>query len=219
MLQVTVPGLRDERSLASWAVMAVGSEDLGTVLAAQGYVCIDGKPDAAIAATLGRVGSTSDLLPRDNAEADPWSLSGRYGLAAFPWHTDGAISMRPPRWLALRAVRLSKPTSTHLLEPDSGLLSALRGTVLRVRDRAGRVRHLPAALPDGARWCLRWDPRICSPRGKLSVDEVEAQQPTSVIDWRPNRLLIIDNTRLFHRRPAVDSGSDRLIERTYIWDD
>ena len=36
------------------------------------------------------------LVPQDARTADSWSLSGMFGLGAFPWHTDGAVSPRSP---------------------------------------------------------------------------------------------------------------------------
>jgi hypothetical protein len=57
--------------------------------------------------------------------------------AAFPWHTDGAIVTKAPRWLLLRAVRVSHPTCTELLDPRPELWAMLRRTVLRATDRAG----------------------------------------------------------------------------------
>lgn len=189
------------------------------VLSSRGYAWLDGATSSAVGAQLGRTGPSEVLAPRERAAADPWSLSGAYGLRAFPWHTDGAIASKPPRWLLLRAVRLSRPTCTELLDPHPELLAVLRRTVLRVTDRAGRVRHLPAAVYERDGWRLRWDPRTCRPRVGIPVEEMEKHPPSATIEWRRDCLLVVDNTRLLHRRPAVDGLAERLIERTYVWDD
>jgi alpha-ketoglutarate-dependent taurine dioxygenase len=48
---------------------------------------------------------------------------------------------------------------------------------------------------------------------------METHPPSAIIEWRRDRLLVVDNARLLHRRPAVDGLAERLIERTYVWDD
>ncbi|WP_373319782.1 TauD/TfdA family dioxygenase [Rugosimonospora africana] len=65
---------------------------------------------------------------------------------------------------------------------------------------------------------LRWDPRTCTPRTGLAIKTVEDKPPTAYVEWRPGRLLIIDNFRVLHRRPAVHGQTKRVLERTYVWD-
>lgn len=196
--------------------MTATASDVREQLDADGYVWLDHQGDASVGASLGRLGEPQILAPADKASARSWSLSGAYGFDRFPWHTDGAVSSSAPRWLLLRAIRITAATSTELLDPDHGLTATLRQTVLRVRDGVGRIRYAPAALPTAEGWRIRWDPRICTPIGKAFVEDVEAIEPTVAVQWEPNRLLIIDNHRLLHRRPAVEPGSSRLIERTYV---
>lgn len=187
-------------------------------LAAKGYCWLDGATSEDVASELGRASSPMLLTPKEQPAAPTWSLSGRYGLGAFPWHTDGAISSRPPRWLLLRALELSDSTSTELLQPGVELFAALRRTVLRACDRVNRVRYLPAVatLPDRS-YRLRWDPRTCVPRTGLTVDQIERQVASARIEWRQGGLLVIDNSRVLHRRPAVERRVKRILERTYVW--
>ncbi|MEU8061743.1 TauD/TfdA family dioxygenase [Microbispora bryophytorum] len=195
-------------------------KDLERILRDRGFAYLDEQTDhdaREVARRLGRSSMSHELKPRKQAAADPWSLSGVYGLGPFPWHTDGAISSDPPRWVLLRAVRVSEGTWTELLEPDVEVQTAMRRTVLRATDRTGRIRHLPAAVPDGDRWRLRWDPRTCAPRTGLTIDEMQRQSCTETVTWAEGRLLIIDNSRLLHRRPAVDERAERLLERIYVW--
>jgi alpha-ketoglutarate-dependent taurine dioxygenase len=188
-------------------------------LSSRGFAFLDGHSSVALGGELGRASAAELVVPQNRAAADPWSLSGAYGLGGFPWHTDGAISTHPPRWLLLRAVRLSQATCTKLLNPDPSLLAVLRRTVVRAADRTGRVRYLPAAVPEEGRWRLRWDPRTCTPRTGLTVEEMERQPPSATIEWHEGRLLIVDNKRLLHKRPPVDGQACRVLERTYVWDD
>jgi L-asparagine oxygenase len=184
-----------------------------------GYACIDTSNVSSVASSLGRAGQPTQLTARPKANADPWSLSGIYGLEAFPWHTDGAISTRPPKLILLRALRTSEPSFSELLDPDVQILEALQRTVLRTTDRHGRHRYLPAAVPiRPGRWRVRWDPRTCEPKTGMTSLQMEQQKPTARVDWQVNRLLIIDNLRMLHRRPAVDRHAERSLERTYIWE-
>jgi alpha-ketoglutarate-dependent taurine dioxygenase len=192
--------------------------DVHEDLAEHGFAVLNEATASVVGAELGRIGSQVVLVPREQQNADSWSLSGTYGLGAFPWHTDGAISSNPPRWLLLRAMRLSNPTCTELLDPEPGLRAGLRRTVLRATNRVGKVAYLPAAIPDRGRWRLRWDPRTCTPQAGITIEEMEQQVPTSIVEWQQGQLLIMDNTRLLHRRPAVDGQSERVLERTYVWD-
>lgn len=194
--------------------------DLRKQLSELGYASVDGgDSNSLVAAALGRAGESVLLAPHDAADADPWSLSGKYGLNAFPWHTDGAISTRAPEIIGLRAIRLSEPTSTELLDLSTDLIEALERTVLRVKSRTGRIRYLPAVVPtkDGQKK-VRWDPRTCEPITGVAVEEIDQLPSTVRIDWEEGRFLLINNKRLLHRRPAVDRGSARVLERTYFWE-
>ncbi len=179
----------------------------------------DATPESAITQLGCRIGKSEELTPRVREAAAPWSLSGTYGTGAFPWHTDGAVSTNPPRWIILSGKRINGNTHTELLDPLPDLRLKLRRTVLRVTDSRGRVRHLPASLPakDGLR--LRWDPRTCTPLTGVSLDEVTRHEPSARVPWVTGRVLIIDNFRLLHRRPAVSSVAERVLERTYVWGD
>jgi hypothetical protein len=212
-------GRRGEGADTCGGGVGVAMEDrLLSELASHGYAVLDGAVPTEVAAGLGRATSGELLNPSYSDDARPWSLSGVYGLDAFPWHTDAAISVKPPRWLVLTARELSEPTSTEVLRPPKDLLSALQRTVLRCTDSKGRTRYLPAVVPDAARQNrLRWDPRTCSPRSGVSVDDVEASEPTARVAWQEGRVLVIDNAVVLHRRPAVSAKARRSIERIYVW--
>jgi alpha-ketoglutarate-dependent taurine dioxygenase len=166
---------------------------------------------------LGRLGKPALLRPTEREEARQWSLSGTFGHDAFPWHTDGAISSFPPRWLVLRPVELSEPTTTELLSPCAELRERLERTVLLAKDRAGRARYLPALTLTKDGYRLRWDVRTCRPRSPAVAREVAAATPTSVITWELDVTLLVDNYKLLHRRPAVTAAAERVLERTYVW--
>ena len=186
----------------------------------RGFAVLDDATPQFVIAQLGqRAGRSEELTPRVREAAAPWSLSGTYGMGSFPWHTDGAVSTDPPRWIVMYAKRISGHTYTELLDPLPSLQLKLRRTVLRVIDNRGRARHLPASLPtkDGLR--LRWDPRICTPLTGASLEEVEGHEPSVKVSWVKGRVLILDNFRLLHRRPGMSGVTERVLERTYVWGD
>lgn len=203
--------------------MTVGSkiEDYKVTaqLAANRYAIVDNEDAIEVGRQLGKPAPPEYLSPRSQSHARPRSLSATYGLSAFPWHTDGAISANPPRWLILRGIDLSEPTHTAILAPRDDLLTTLRRTVLKAASRERATRYLPAVItkPNGG-YRLRWDPRICPPTRGATADEVECHEPTARIEWNVGRLLVIDNAYALHRRPAVSESATRLIERTYVWE-
>jgi hypothetical protein len=193
------------------------SEQLA-ILSERGHLILDRTElGRELVGALGAAGMPERLVTANRELARNWSLSGSFGRGSFPWHTDGAISSNPPRWLVLRPVELSEPTSTELLDPAPAMLHRLARTVLIARDHAGRARYLPARVPTQHGYRLRWDPRACPPRISSIADEVDAMPPTRTVEWRHGRVLVIDNHRLLHRRPAVAPGATRVLQRTYIW--
>ena len=164
-----------------------------------------------------RFGEPALLRSADQREARSWSLSGTFGREAFPWHTDGAISSDPPRWLVLRMRSMSEITSTELLEPGTQLRSRLARNVLLAKDHVGRARYLPALMATENGYRLRWDPRTCRSRSLIIERDVAAAMPTAVIAWELGITLVIDNYRLLHRRPTVAEAAFRVLERTYVW--
>jgi len=134
----------------------VGLKELGCIV-------IDDVDEISDFATILGSARQSGLLEAREASGE-WSLSGKYGWSPFPWHTDGAVSLNPPRWILLRAVEMSAPSSTELHQPSSTAVARLKRTVLRVQDRRGSVRYLPALTSDAQGYeRLRWDPRTCRP--------------------------------------------------------
>ncbi|MEU9690293.1 TauD/TfdA family dioxygenase [Amycolatopsis japonica] len=156
--------------------------------------------------------------------AEPWSLSGRYGLGEFPWHTDGAISKKPPRYMALLAIECQVGGAlTQIFDTrnsDTGIDSVadkLQSVVLRGRDKTGRRRTLRARETIDGEMLVRWDPRCleADDRHHKEIDRSIATNTVESINWRPGTLAIIDNWRMLHRRTAVSPSENRRIWRAY----
>lgn len=175
-----------------------------------------------LAGMLGSVpGDWQTLTPRPRETARSNTLSSRYGLDAFPWHTDGAAVRNPPRYVLLHAV-VSSSTPTELIHVDrhGGLLEVLRGTTLRATDQRDCVRYLRAAMTQGSTARYRWDPRTCTPtRAREAVlAAVDQFAPDTNVQWTDGKMVVIDNWRVFHRRPAVSDHRTRQLDRLYIHD-
>ncbi len=192
-----------------------------SVLCDQGHATCDlDLPFDQLARALGRPGEPEEILPRLSSESRPGSLSARYGCHQFPWHSDGAVALQPPRWILLRAVRMHGTSSTELLDPSSEVLAALRRTVLRTTPASGGVRYLPAYVPTGTnRYRLRWDLSKATPSRLEAERLISIARPTAKVEWREGRTLIFDNERILHRRPGVSPTQVRVLERIYVWSD
>lgn len=202
-----------------------GLSSINDLLVRDGFVEVAMSKTAATAlacslGTLDTAGWTT-LRPQTSIEARANTLSSRYGLGEFPWHTDGAIARNPPRWVFLRSANDSL-TDTELLDVllHDRLASALCATTLRVMDPAGRQRLLRAGLRREGSVRYRWDPRSCEPLKRVGRESVPpliaAAGPDHRVRWRAGRTLVVDNWRMLHRRPAVVDASRRL-ERLYSY--
>lgn len=97
-----------------------------------------------ILASFGPVSSETILIPASRAQARAWSLSRQYGLEAFPWHTDGAVALRPPRYIGMLATHASPGAArTQFLYlangPGAAIGETLRTCLVVARNREGRT--------------------------------------------------------------------------------
>lgn len=165
--------------------------------------------------------ASDDVRSVEAAEADPWSMSGQVGLGCQPWHTDGAVSPRPPSLLALGLRSGQDPVPTELVDLEAELNRGVRDefakAILCIRDRRGRARLRHGV--SGVDHRLVWDPRVCevlsSDRLAMKLQQLE---PSYAHHWRSGELLLIDNKRVMHRRPSVERRGQRVLRRVYLYD-
>jgi hypothetical protein len=189
-----------------------------TALAVDGFAVLDGRDseEAALRLVDGRIGLSELLIPR--AKGEGWSLSDRFGMSAFPWHTDGAVSRRPPRWVMLTAESDAEGTGTDLLRPSAQLLQSMRRSVLSICDPNGRKRVSLACTGTGSEQRVVWDPRIAVSSDPALANAIHSTESTATVNWRAHRTLVLDNWRLLHRRPDVKGHITRTLRRTYVWE-
>lgn len=172
---------------------------------------------------LGRYDPNSEVLltPKEVSQSISYSLSGTYGKSIFPWHTDGAVALHPPRFVAMFGANIdSRAPGTDLLDCHAlaELATRTRRSLLDVRLKSGRVIQLRASEVRNGIRMFRWDSRVCTPRCDATLSRyLETLQPTTSVDWKTGRGLIFDNWRMLHRRPAINDSSVRVIWRAYSY--
>lgn len=172
-------------------------------------------------------GISENLIPR--AFASPNTYSGIYGLAEFPFHTDLAHWLQPPRFILLRCSKGYQSVFT-LLHDGAAIADAV------TRDLMMRALFKPRRPQRGASFLLRlcerfenadrfrWDQVFLRPAcklGQVAHHEVGAylrrENPTKLSLIAAGDTLLIDNWRMLHARSLVPRGcEDRRIERVYL---
>lgn len=174
----------------------------------------------------GRAGALEEVIePQGADDAHPRSLSARYGLDAFPFHTELSHRTRPCRYLLLGCIDPGSLTAATMLLDwrtlgfSSQELDLLEGTAVLVR--SGRRSFYATILAPGGAF-LRYDPgclEAVDQRGCIALALIEeriAAGSPQVHHWRRGDILIIDNWRVLHGRSSSDRGSGRRLARMLI---
>ncbi len=167
------------------------------------------------------------LSPQPIEKANPNTLSSRYGLSSFPFHTDAAHWRTPAQILLLYCVQ---PGSGHrktylidflqwkLSDGDRHLLctsiwrsrhlKAFLCTAMESEDNSPRIRYDPGCMMPFSESAN--DARVILQRSIESSSLIQ-------IDWSEKKLLILNNTRILHARGAsLVPDTDRVLERILI---
>jgi alpha-ketoglutarate-dependent taurine dioxygenase len=217
----------------------VAFEKLLRELSRNGYAVTRAKNEGAVLSIAERLGTplreqrdsrVYRLISPTTAEASlANTLSSRYGLGSFPFHTDTAYWLKPARFLLL-----------HCVNPGSGARPTLLLDTARWRLRAAESRLLTRGLwiTAGARpflatvlspifggFDIRYDVDCMRPAatsgeeaGALIRRKIRASH-TAQVDWIPRMLLVIDNRRLLHSRGDADAPDmNRQLGRVLVGD-
>jgi hypothetical protein len=171
---------------------------------------------AAAQHSLGELIDGGSLRPSEKSESSQ-THSGTFGLGEFPWHTDGAISPTPPRWILLSCIVNKSKASTQLYLPSDSELETMSSLLLRSENSLGQIRYLPAVFKDEYVSLIRWDARACPPTSLKFVAMFDSVSPYASINWEEKKTLIFDNHKFLHRRTKVVGGNYRLLQREYIY--
>jgi L-asparagine oxygenase len=170
-----------------------------------------------------------EIRPQAGAEANPNTLSSRYGLGAFPFHTDVAHWEIPARFLVLYCeIPGSGQRPTHLQDscdwaPDVETKRAALREVWKCGHTHPRLCTLGKVI--GNRFALRFDEACMTPMTNSAAAcrdqlrrKIEAC-PILDIHWSVGDMLVLDNHRMLHARGrACAPDYDRVIKRALLGD-
>ena len=164
------------------------------------------------------------LVPRARDAARSNSLSSRYGLDRFPFHTDFASVDAPPRFIILVAPR---PRRAKTLLFDANELIEKFGhehlyrCVFLQSTRKSRYRRLLTQLEGKLRF--RYNADVMTPYNSEAreVEDYIQNEMSRVIsiDWGEHRMALIDNWNVFHAREACIASDNVSLFRFAIWGD
>ncbi|WTW95416.1 TauD/TfdA family dioxygenase [Streptomycetaceae bacterium NBC_01309] len=162
--------------------------------------------------------AVATLRPTSPAEAQPNSLSARYGMGPQPLHTDGAHLVHPPDVVIL-ACESTSTTPTRLWNEMihgpwvKGAADAVQHGVFLVN--GGNDSFFATAY---AKQRLRFDPGCmtpCDARARALVEFFkEATDNAIEHQWtEPGQVLLINNRRVLHARASAADDPQREIKR------
>jgi L-asparagine oxygenase len=168
-----------------------------------------------------------DIRPQPRHTANTNTLSSRYGMGAFPVHTEAAYLRKPPRFLLLYCIEPGCGGRTTVLL-DGAAISSRLPEVRRPGTwvvKAGRRPFLCDVLWRRAQnqVGIRYDRECLFPCGPAALAEeqlirsfVEASTPVT-IEWARGQLLVIDNHRVLHGRGgSKHDDKDRWLKRVLV---
>ena len=216
--------------------MALPVSDLDA-LENQGYCVLEDISEARmwdIASELGspmpetRDGQVLRLIrPQSERTSPPNTLSSRYGLSSFPFHTDAAYWLKPPRYVILRCVDPGEGNRCTLLSDTYTWLSKRKWNILTraVCAVAGRQPFLAAIAEydENRGFAIRYDADCMKPTSNWAKEALalistdHSNTPVTEIHWHSGELLVIDNKRLLHARGRSSIlDSSRLHQKILI---
>lgn len=211
------------------ATSKVFSEGLAIIDLADASVASIEKVALEIAHSLGqpttsrRYGPLIDhLIPNLKDSAKTRSLSAQYGLAAFPWHTDGAYWSTPPRYLVLGCLEADEQAANTAICQGEGFLplntTDAFSSIFKIRN--GRNSFFTSARDSKNRY-YRFDPGCMLPidhAGNSIISEMSVASPPNGVDikWTAGRIALFDNWRMLHRRMSAINGVRRQLFRITV---
>jgi hypothetical protein len=190
----------------------------------------------ALANALGRPkkslrheGIIDRLISTAGEEAYPNTLSSRFGLGAFPLHTDDAVAHRPSRFILLFNAEGGELADTTFLD----LAAIFKQLTIELQDEATEAvfyfrngrQSFAASLFDRTSGFNRFDPNIMRPSGERArrvlhaITQLMAPMPLGQIAWQAGTLAVLDNHRLIHGRTplaTVAESPKRVLLRVLV---
>jgi L-asparagine oxygenase len=170
-------------------------------------------------------GETEIIFPGKPSKSGH-SLTDKYGMGAFPLHTDVAYWSTPARYLAFYCLNPGEGKRTtqivnlenHLEELVEVVDHANDLFIIRPRSKPFYTQIINGSI--GHRW-IRWDPEIMTPvidsDIKIRVEHFIMDQNVYEIEWESRMLVIINNRTSVHGRgQSAVNDSNRMLKRILI---
>lgn len=153
------------------------------------------------------------IHPQQIETATPNTLSSRYGLGSFPFHTDGAHWRYPPQYLFLYCENPGpgdRPTvliDTQTWKIDSEFRRSLISDVWKTGHHRPQLCTVGDEFEDAL--SIRYDSACMEPLGERArelhekIEQTIVDSASSSVNWSPGKLLIINNHRMLHARGAA----------------
>jgi L-asparagine oxygenase len=152
------------------------------------------------------------------------TLSKSYGLSEFPFHTDGAHFVIPPRWVILEYLGIEKSGTATLVTDTQPIIrlptyeDIFYNQIYTVTGGPSTflttiVNTIIYSVP-----IFRWNQLIMKPVNQkshirfqnINFDEIHR------LSWYPNQIVILDNWRVLHGREIVkEQDVDKRILKRY----
>lgn len=167
------------------------------------------------------------IRPQPFEIANPNTLSSRYGMGRFPFHTDAAHWKVPPEYIFLFCEAPgsgSRPTAvidTYGWSIDASTLQGLTSAVWKVGHQ--RPRLCTVGFDLHGQWNIRYDEACMQPMSaqaralQVKLQEVIETASPKIIEWVYGRLLIMNNRRVLHARGTTSKNDpDRVLVRILV---
>jgi len=166
------------------------------------------------------------LLPNKLNSNYAITLSKIYGVNPFPYHTDGANNISPPKYIILENLsKVDTLTNTIICPFDLKLLfkekPSLKDELFIILN--GRNSFYSTILTErnnGLNF-IRWNPLIMKSISNIPFDinNIINDNLITKINWNVGKVVIVDNWRCVHARSKLDliSMKHRLIKRYSVF--
>ena len=163
------------------------------------------------------------LTPLQKQNAHPQSLSANFGVNEFPYHTDGAYFIKPPRYIILRYIQgIENPTPTtlcNLTDVSEGDQKLLQHSIWKVRS----IKSFYSTILSQDQRFYRFDNGVMQPLNKANdnstiLSSIVSGLPIQTIEWEINKTVVVDNWKYLHNRPKVkpEEVNFRTLQRIMI---
>lgn len=167
------------------------------------------------------------ISPQSVASAKQNTLSSRYGIGRFPFHTDAAHWEHPPEFVCLYCENPgggSRPT--ELIDTSIWIIEhELRISLMSDVWKTGHYRPRLCTVSDerDGPIRIRYDTGCMEPRGtqssstQIEIEHLISMSSRITIGWTSRLLLVINNSRMLHARgSSTRPDPERVLIRILV---